>query len=432
MKLFYWIRQEWLLCAILLIAIMMRLNDLTHLGYMGDMVSFNGPWAQAIQRFGLFQVYATSPQTNYPPIFLIILWITSSLYTPFRAAAITRQFTVLTKIFSTAAELALIVIIYRWLPRTGYLKWLITLILALYPGLIATTAFWGQTDSILTLFLVLTIVSLNRDRLRMSWVWYALAFLMKFQAIVLLPMLGILSLRRYGIRSTIVGILIAVAICVGVYAPFVVGSGFDSAMRPYNNAVDLYPVLTANAFNLWYLVTPSIWSVLPAQLNVIPYDTTLVLGILTLKQVGLILFGGYVLLVVVIMWRNYSARREFVWATALYLAFFTLPTQIHERYLYPAAVLSVAAIAQDRRVWPVALGLLVSYTFNIVVVPYVHFYWFGIDLKSLLGGIGLAAASINVVCLLWLMWVVVRGKPSELEIAADKPFVVSVPKSASG
>ncbi len=419
------LRHEWILLALLAIAVVMRFDDLTHARYLGDMVDFNIPWAQAIQQFGLFKVYAMSPETNYPPIYLFILGITSSIAPPMQGSSISLGFVVLTKLFSVIAELTLIGIAYWWLPTNTRLKWVIPLVLALSPGLIATTAFWGQTDSILTLFLVLSIVALNRNQSRMCWVWFSLALLMKFQAIVLLPMLGILSLRRFGIRSTIFGILAAGIIFGIVLAPFVISSGLENTLRPFSGATDRYPVVTVNAFNLWYLVIPPLWGLLPTYPSLIPLDTNVLLANLSIRQISLILFASYVLLMVIMMWRHYPARREFLWAAALYMGFFMLPTQMHERYLYPAVIFSMMAIAQERRVWPIAAILTLTYTVNIVIVATVDFYWLGLDLKVLLGGIGLIAGIFNLLCLAGITLLATRVSSetdNSTDIEGDMPL----------
>ena len=285
--------------------------------------------------------------------------------------------------------------------------------------MIVTTAFWGQTDSILTLFLILTIIALNRNQSRMCWIWFAITLLMKFQGIVLLPMVGILSLRRFGLRSTINGFLVGFLLFSVVYAPFILWSGFDKAMRPYVGAVDYNTVLTANAFNLWFLVTPSIWRLLPNDLRLIPADTALVLGMFTAKQIGLWLLGSYALLTMIFMRWQFIKRREYLWATALYLAFFMLPTQIHERYLFPATVLSLIAIIQDRRMWIIALPLIFTYTCNIVALPREHFIWLGLDLQVLLHGWALASGTINLVCLIGIVWIVARGNGTTKTIAIN-------------
>lgn len=417
------LHRERALIIILLIGLIMRLNDLIHAGYLGDMVSYNVPWSQTIQQFGLFKAYSMSLEINYPPIYLFILKITSSIISPVQGNSIPLGFLILTKLFSVIAELSTIGIVYSWISNQTRLKWAVPLALALHPGLIATTAFWGQTDSILTLLLVLSIIAINRNQKRMSWVWFSLALLMKFQAIVLLPMLGIISLRRFGIRSTFLGILITGAIFGLVLAPFIISSGVIDSLRPFIKATDRYPVITANAFNLWYLTIPSLWSLLPTNASAIPLDTHIVISNLSIRQISLLLFSSYILLITFFMWRRSSAQREFVWAAALYIGFFMLPTQMHERYLYPASVFSFIAIVQERRMWPIATMLLFSYTINIVVIPDVHFYWFGLDLKTLLSGSGLLAAVLNLLCLTGVILLIIRDRYGTEDVKSDNQLL---------
>jgi len=415
-------KHQWLFIAIILVAIAMRFNEMMHAGYTGDMLNFNAPWAKDIHHFGLFQIYAYSPTVNYPPIFLFIITFTSWLVPPFYKDSLTLGFVIVTKLFSVIAEVVLIGVVYSWIPKNTRLKWIIPLILGIYPGVIMTTANWGQTDSMLTLLLVLTIIAINRNQMRLTWIWFAVAMLMKFQAIVLLPMIGILSVRRFGLRPTAHSLLIGLGVFSIVYAPFVVGSGFANALRPFTSAVDYNAVVTANAFNLWMLLTPSIWNLLPNDLRRIPTDKSLLFGTFTLKQVGLFLLGNYVLIIAILIWKHYFEHREFVWAAALYLGFFMLPTQMHERYLFPAAVLSVIAIVQDRRMWLIALPLITAYTSNIVLLPFEHFIWLGLDLKTPFYGWGLASAAINLLCLAGITFFVLCGdkKQADTWISGDK------------
>jgi len=401
------IKSAWLPTVIIAFAILMRSYDFFQRGHDADMFFFNARWAHDLQRSGLFQLYYFTPDVNYPPIFLFILAFSSWLVPPFIAGNVMPlEFVMITKLFSVAAEIIVIGLIYFWIPKNTRLKWIVPLLLCIHPGLIATSAFWGQTDGLLTLFLVLATLALNRNQRFMSWVWFAVCMLMKFQGIVLLPMVGILSVRRFGILSTIGGILLGVGIFGLVYAPFVSGSGWDSAMHPFTTgAVDLNPVITGNAFNLWYVITPSIWTLLPTDLTYVPKDNVVGFGGLTLKNIGFLMLGGYVFIVVVSMWRQYVERREFVWATGLYLAFFMLPTQIHERYLYMAAALSVIAIVQDWRMWFIAPVLALSYTTNVLAVAGEHFYWFGLDLKTILYGSEVGTATFSLFCLIGLIWI---------------------------
>ncbi|MEZ4670477.1 MAG: glycosyltransferase 87 family protein [Anaerolineae bacterium] len=404
---------KWQLIAILVLAFVTRVGYLGTLGYIGDMTTFNGPWAKAIHSEGLFNIYSADKSANYPPIYMGILWLSGTLQPPYNRILLQMNFVIVLKLFSVAAELAIIALVYRWLPSNHRIKWLLPLGIAVYPGLIATSAFWGQSDSLLGLFIALALLALNKDRPRAAWLWFALALLMKFQAVVLLPLMGILTFRRYGWQRTFGAVLLAALLFGLIYLPFIVANGTEYALRPYLGTVDQYPIVTANAFNLWFATTPGIWSSVPANIGLdVPRDTTLWLGNLTYKQVGLYLFAAQVAVICWIMWRQSRKRYEFVWASALYLAFFVLPTQIHERYLYQAALLAVIAIDQEKTMLWVAAGLVVTYTYNIIAITDKPFVWLGIDFFALLGNIALVVALLNLLLLMIMNGIMLwRARP---------------------
>ena len=321
-------RFDWRLGAILLVAVVMRLPYVETIGH-ADLTHFDAAWTSAIQKEGLFNIYSNQEDVDYPPLYLLTLSAVAAIHpidTSVAPAQIDTQLVVLLKIFPLVSELLLLIIAYYWLAERSQLRWFIPIVMAIYPGFLVTTAFWGQTDALLTLLLTLSLIFLNRDRPAWAWGFLGLALIMKFQAIVALPLLLCLSFRRYRFRRTIAGVTICTTLVVFGVLPFIAGSGFENALRPYVGAVDRYPTTTVNAFNLWYLVTPSTWDARPPLLFNNIQDSLLLFGSLTFKNVGLGFFVIYTTLILVAVWRNYNQHREFVWAAALYFGFFMLPT----------------------------------------------------------------------------------------------------------
>ena len=95
------------------------------------------------------------------------------------------------------------------------------------------------------------------------------------------------------------------------------------------------------------------------------------------------------------VWRKYRSSNEYIWLTCIYFGFFMLPTQIYERYLYPAIITSVLAIAGDPRMWGIVLPLAWSYSFNIIAFTHAPFSYLGVNLPFRLGDVGLQAASVQ-------------------------------------
>jgi hypothetical protein len=307
--------------------------------------------------------------------------------------------------------------VFLWLPRGSRLRWMIPTMMAVYPGLILSSAFWGQLDAPMTLFLALAMMALNRDRPLWTWAWFALAMMTKFQSIVIAPLLLVLCLRRFGLWWTTGGITLGAVIGLAMMAPFIVVSGARAVLAPFIAAVDVYPVTTAYAFNLWYAGIPSVWGIRPPNSYQLIDDGNKLFNLITYQQAGFVMLGLFALLVCVHAWRYYRERREFIWAGAMYFAFFMLPTQMHERYLHPAALFLLIGIVQDRRLWLPAAGLIFSYSYNLLSPISRPFYWLGIDWMFVLGDVSLHVALLNLIMFARVTWIMVSPPvPTEGDI----------------
>ncbi|HRE46573.1 MAG TPA: glycosyltransferase 87 family protein [Aggregatilineales bacterium] len=361
------------LAVILLAALLLRMGFVPDSGHESDL-SWYSRRAWSMKQFGFFSVYRQHP-TDAPPLYITVLGVIGAIHswgeTPFLAdnPALIPIF----KIVPIGAELGIIALAYAWLRRRAVWRWAVPSVIALCPPLILNTALWGQVDSLYVLIVVAALFALHHDKRWWVWGLFGVALTAKIQSVILLPLLVVVCFRRYGWRNALGGVIIAVLIVAAAVFPFAMGSGFDEALHPYFGAVGKYPVITVNAFNLWYVVTPHKFA-LP-----FPYDYTLdsqplsASLPLSMNQAGLAALGVCTLLILCAVWRGAkrtdpAERREFVWAAALYMVFFTLPTQIHERYLYPGVVLSIVALVQERRLIFVAIGSIYTFTYNLVIV----------------------------------------------------------------
>ncbi|NWF70151.1 MAG: hypothetical protein HXY40_13785 [Chloroflexi bacterium] len=369
-------RWGWLWAALLL-ALLLRLPDMATVGHEYDL-QLLWRWGYDARVNGLFGVYSRVPSVNYPPVLVSLLALASTLeqlgaspYAPLKIPPIT-------------AELLMIAAVGGWLRQeNGRWRLAIVLLLAFNPGLIGTSALWGQGEALQTLFLLLALLALNHDQPRLAWGCFALGLLTKFQAVALLPLLVLLTLRRYGWRELLLGTALCGALLTLALWPFVAASGWEAALRHYLTAFNPAPT-TANAFNIWYWITPPP----PGIFLTIPHyntrDSDLFWQNITYRQFGLGLLSLYTLLICAAMWRGYRQKREFLWAAALYLGFFMLSTRIHERYLYPALVFAIVGMAQLRWLWIPALGLTLTYAYNIVHTLDVAMIWLALPLPWLL------------------------------------------------
>src|SRR5262249_36974058 len=80
---------------------------------------------------------------------------------------------------------------------------------ALNPAAIFDAAYWGQPDMVHALFLLVAIYCFEEDRPLVGYAFVGLACATKPQAWALLPFLGYVSLRRFGLFKSVQGTVAA-------------------------------------------------------------------------------------------------------------------------------------------------------------------------------------------------------------------------------
>jgi hypothetical protein len=134
--------------------------------------------------------------------------------------------------------------------------------------------------------------------------------------------------------------------------------------RAYTDAVGYYPFRTAEAYNGWYLLDRFDIAVRGRPAVEARRDDRPALGPLTHRDVGLMAFAVALAFLMAVLWRH-ATDHGLVLATAMsFFAFFMLPTQVHQRYLVPAAALLALSAASSRRGIVLLAGLTVAATLN--------------------------------------------------------------------
>jgi hypothetical protein len=319
----------------------------------------------AARRMGLLQANglagAYTYEGDYMPLWMYTVYALSYLVTPLGGAffeplpAITRA---IVKLPSVLADTASVVLIYAW-GRRWAARREAALIAALYtlsPPVWINSAWWGQADTLLMLPLIGALVLLDRAGGRWSWLCWAIALATKPQAIVFAPVLAVATLRRYGCRGVLAGGAIALAARAAAAAPLVAAGQGGGLLYASVTSIGRFPRVSNGAYNLGYLLTGG----QPTP------DAALWLGVLSYRMLGLILLSCVALLICVGLLRRADALGRVGAGAALALAFFMLPTQIHERYLFlPLASLALCIPLSRRYLLPY-LALAFSATLNIV------------------------------------------------------------------
>lgn len=224
-------------------------------------------------------------------------------------------------------------------------------------------------DSIPSLLVLATVIcaGLTFERRRGGWMaaascCAALAFVMKLQAVMILPMLGLLCLLYGSWRTVVFCAMAFLGISAVAYGPWLLAGRFDYLHKVFVVSFQDYPTTHVNSFNLWGL-----WFQMPV--------TTQIMGVTAESWGRLALIVTFVILSVPLVLRRRSllagARAHSTVAlVSAYFCFaaFMVLTRMHERYVAPAVALMILAAFLDNRLMFAAVGLGITYTANLACV----------------------------------------------------------------
>ncbi|HEY9084606.1 MAG TPA: phospholipid carrier-dependent glycosyltransferase [Candidatus Tyrphobacter sp.] len=432
---------SWALPALLLAGVLIRLAYIHAEGFRTDIASFES-WALALVAHGPGRFYGSTSFLDYPPGYFYILGIVGWIWSGFFSAHDPgyRVLGALVKVPAILFDLGIGALLYVLVRRFASPWWAFgaAALFVLNPAVIFISALWGQVDSVAAFFALLAVYALLRSddfeetARAMLWIgagWLALAYclLVKPQAAVLLPLMiafAFTDRRRMAlrVRATAYGIVAAIVVTVLLVEPFHPSNPIAAIawlLERLSFGTNVYPYNTVNAFNLWTL------SIHGARFWQPDSARTL---FVTQATWGIVLLAVALALIV---WRYVQAKtpRALLEGSALaLLAFFTLATRMHERYMYDGVLFVIACLPLARRYLWCAIGLSAVFWANLIYSwQYIALMTgspqAGVDAANLWGPWTFALALINVVAFFYLGYVYL-GTGEETEraaTAAQKP-----------
>lgn len=353
------------LVALFALALAARLALAPVIAFHGDLRLFQ-EWTTRLADVGTHRFYAPGELQDYPPGYLYVLWLLGKIspvasYVLLKVPAMLADLGLAWVVGTLAARLAPPRVCER-LPVRG----LVAAAVLFNPAVLLLSAGWGQVDSVPTLLVACSLLllltgsrSLRRDV--GSFLALAAAVAVKPQAAFVLPVLLYALYRRHlhGRRgwdladgALAIGVVGAPGLVLLALSGLPFGLDPVVLLRFYHRSASVYPVTSANAFNLWGAI--GFWR----------SDTKLAIAGIPAVYVGTAAFAagvGYVLRRVHrALDRGANEARMLLVASAVTsLLAFTLLTRMHERYLFLALVcLAPLAFARALRVAYAALSAL--------------------------------------------------------------------------
>lgn len=303
-----------ILAAGSLLALALRLSLV--LFKSGDYYLFFKDWYQAIQAQGFFAII--SLKYDYTPTYLYLLYAVSVLFPKLSPV-------VALKLPSIAFDFLAAYLVYRIVRLrypVGSAPTFAFFAILFAPTIVLNSALWGQSESIYTAFLLLCTYFLLTERYNLTGLAFGASFALKLQAIFLAPLLAALAIKgRLAWKSLL---WIPLVYLVLMIPAWIAGRPLVDLLRIYLDQTQSYPALTLNA--------PTMYAWLPETL----YDVFFL--------AGLIWAGSFVYLYLVAIYKSNAPLSQDLLLTLGMLAVLLVPfflPKMHERYFYPADLLSI-------------------------------------------------------------------------------------------
>ncbi len=390
-------------------------------GYDVDIGCFTA-WSMHMAQVGPVNFYNTISFCDYPPGYLNVLWIIGLLGN--LVGTVTELMVKMPAILSDAA---ICILLYtEGKKRLGHRAGLITALLwALNPVSLVTGACWGQTDSLMTLLLLLSVLSLSCGRWKFALPLYVAAVLVKPQALMFGPM-GVAALVLH-LKNTkcnkkewadiLIGLSLSLVVFAVLALPFLVKiegeiKGLSFLLNLYGSTMNSYGYVTINACNPYFILglnwLPSDYSAtLPALLTVLfiavapalvtcilhrknslkkdlPFLITAILGLVFLAVLMVLYFTGnltyatlstcMIVCVVTLFCVHFLLRDSMAhlpqYAAGMLMLLFVCAGMMHERYLFPVVVLLFLGYltTKDKRLVFLMAAVSVASFLNIACV----------------------------------------------------------------
>ncbi len=279
-------------------------------------------WAQRLNQVGLQNFYSDQIWTNYTPGYLYILYFLGWVKNLFNIND--AQFYFILKLPSILAEIILGLFIYKIISKKSYI-WakVATASVLLNPVFIFNSAIWGQIDGFFSLILLLTIYFLVEKELILSSISFGLAFLIKPQAIAIIPILILFLIKNFSYKNVLKLVFPIILVIFILPSPFFIDQPFTGIIQLFSKMLSDYSYISLFAYNFWGGI--GFWVLDDKYWNNLSYQN-----------------WGYILFVIywsIITYFYFKKKLSlFSLAALATLSFYFLPTRIHERYLYPAIV----------------------------------------------------------------------------------------------
>lgn len=254
-----------------------------------------------------------------------------------------------------------IFLILKYHLKTQKLAVLGSLVYLFNPVTILNSLIWGQSDGVLTFFLIAACYFfIENKKTVLGLLLFVAAIIVKPQSIIIAPLL-LLYFKDKKIGTLLLYCLSGIVVGILTFVPFFPQNPILGLVKIFNSSTSLYPFTTIYANNFWQLFG---WFT-PDQNRFL---------FLNLQQWGYLLFSLCYISICLPFVKNKTTPIHFYGAVGLsFLAFFLFVTRLHERYLFPALpFVEVAAFILLSK--KVTLSYIILSIIHFINICFVYLY----------------------------------------------------------
>ena len=352
------IKQHFLLSSVVLFSVLYFFMPRS--GCEGDLL-FWIQWTRCNIENGLGGVYHCN--TNYLPVYHYILYGFGKLCGGNIETVIEHihRLKAITLVFHFTTGYAILNLLWY----AGVRGWKVlggSLLFTANIAILYNSVIWGQVDGIMTCFIFLAFYLALKKNVVPSLLFMLLAINFKLQAIIFLPLIGLMLLptlkTQWSMRSLAMWLGIPFILQTLILLPFLMAGTAGQVWVVVMESVGKNPVISMNAYNIWDLLVQGDLMHTP--------DSTQAMGI-SYNSLGLLMFFGLSFIALFPLlrfaWSEIRGNASHIpfpldnllaIAALIPLIFFFVNTQMHERYAHPALVfLIMHAVISKKPYWAI-------------------------------------------------------------------------------
>ena len=344
-----------------------------------DMKVFNLKWYDYIVAHGI-QDAMGDEFANYTPPYLYLLSLATLTRTFIPSLTAIKLIPIIFDLFNAS----LVYQIVKTKFGSGIETWLAAALVWLLPTVVINGSFWGQADALYTCFLLLSLLCILNEKPIGAILAFSVSFSIKAQAVFFLPFLALLFFKQK-IRWQYF-LLIPLVYFLMMLPAALAGRSLSSLALAYVTQGGTFTQASMNAATPYFLLPQS------------AYRMSLLAGIP---------LAGILLLIWVLYYgiKQYAISPKLIVASALVslaLTPYLLP-KMHDRYFYPADVLSLVAVFFAPELW------FVPIVYQMISLLSYSPFLFSADPQAVIP-IALMMNTLVLGFLLWKQWSMVNTK----------------------